>query len=88
MRKSAVKRAHAVLRNSGAGYPARIGVTPLTDITANKIVHPSMFILRADLGLSYRQLSCQALHLDGISGRNWVCRGSLELNAPPQFRRC
>lgn len=33
----------AVLRHSGAGFVATVNTTPLNDINANKMVHPSMF---------------------------------------------
>jgi hypothetical protein len=40
-----VKMKLAVLRQNGAGCSASVATAPLSDINANRIVHPSMFTL-------------------------------------------
>ena len=77
MRNSVAKMKLAVLRQNGTGWTASVPTTPLSDINANRIVHPSIFNLLGRLTFSLLRRT--------VSRHDWQLRegtGGLLLSNP------
>ena len=81
MKKRAAKSTLAVFRQSGDGYPASIGTTPPNDITAKRIVHPSMLTLPWPDLLFLRRMAEMPSWREARANRNLAFPGQLKCQA-------